>query len=327
MTIQEIAEKAGVSLATVSRVINNYPYVNKVTRAKVLKVLSDNNFVPNETARSLATNTSKMIGILIADIRTTHHTEAVYYIEHEFNKNGYSCLIYDTGTNPEDQKRYIQILSQRKVEAAVLIGSVYQNTTVQNAIMVYLPNTPVAICNGYLDGPNIYGVIADELDGVRDAVRVLSERGKRNFRFINSQNTPSAQAKIRGFEDGCRLYADGHGSVLQCGDTPKDIMQATKDAMSVSPRPDVLIFAEDYLAFVGMHALVEERINVSSDVAVVGINNSRYGEISNPALTSIDNMLFDVCTMCARNLINVLSGERVNHKMIITCEFVERATT
>lgn len=327
MTIQEIAEKAGVSLATVSRVINNYPYVNKTTRAKVLKVLSENNFVPNETARSLVTNTSKMIGILIADIRTTHHTEAVYYIEHEFNKNGYSCLIYDTGTSPDDQKRYLQILSQRKVEAAVLIGSVYQNTTVQNAIMVYLPDTPVAICNGYLDGPNIYGVVTDELGGVKDAVRILAERGKDRFIFISSQNTSSEQSKIRGFEDGCRLYADGNGRIINCGDTPEEIMLATKDAMNGSPRPDVLFFAEDYLAFVGMHALVEDGVRIPSDVAVVGINNSRYGEISNPALTSIDNMLFDVCTMCARNLMNVLAGERVNHKMIITCEFVERATT
>ena len=209
----------------------------------------------------------------------------------------------------------------------MLIGSVYQNTTVQNAIMVYMPDTPVAICNGYLDGPNIYGVVSDELDGVRNAVRILASRGKENFVFINSQLTASAQHKMDGFKEGCRIFANDKGHIFQCGYSPAEIMDATIQAIGQVPRPDVLFFAEDYLAFVGMHALVENGIRVPDDVAVIGINNSRYGEISNPALTSIDNMIFDICTMCVRNLINVLSGERVNHKMIITCELVERSTS
>ncbi|MBQ6124577.1 MAG: LacI family DNA-binding transcriptional regulator, partial [Spirochaetales bacterium] len=74
-TIYDIAEKAGVSASTVSRVINNYPYVNKETRAKVLKVISESNYIKNDSARSLATQSTKMAGILIADVRTTHHTE------------------------------------------------------------------------------------------------------------------------------------------------------------------------------------------------------------------------------------------------------------
>lgn len=125
-TIYEIAEKAGVSTSTVSRVINNYPYIKKETREKVQKILKEFKYIPNDTARSLVNKSSRMIGVLISDIRTTHYTEGVYYIQQEFSEKGYSCLIYNTGTDPEKQASYIQLLRQRKVEAVILIGSIYQ---------------------------------------------------------------------------------------------------------------------------------------------------------------------------------------------------------
>ncbi len=328
-TIYDIAEKAGVSASTVSRVINNYPYVNKETRAKVLKVIAESNYIQNDSARSLATQSTKMAGILIADVRTTHHTEGVYYVEHEFSKNGYSCLIYNTGTDPEQQAKYIQILSQKKVEAVVLMGSVFQNVTVQNAIMVCMPDTPVAICNGYLDGPNIYGVTSDEHGGVMNAVKLLADKGRRNIAFLTNKLTPSNQNKVDGFNDGLKLYVKGGKEEvveIQSGEV-SDYEEATRRLIQTRPETDAIIFSEDYVAIAGLHALYEMGIKVPEQVAVVGMNNSRYARISNPSLTSIDNMLYDTSLIAVRNLLEVLKGERVNHRMSIGTNIVERSST
>ena len=328
-TIYDIAEKAGVSASTVSRVINNYPYVNKETRAKVLKVIAESNYIKNDSARSLATQSTKMAGILIADVRTTHHTEGVYYVEHEFSKNGYSCLIYNTGTDPDQQAKYIHLLSQKKVEAVVLMGSVFQNVTVQNAIMVNLPNTPVAICNGYLDGQNIYGVTSDEHGGVMNSVKLLASKGHKNFVFITNKLTPSNQEKVNGFIDGLKLYVEGGSSEvieIKSGEVT-DFEETTRQVMRSKPDTDAIIYSEDFIAIAGLHALYEMGINVPGQVAVVGMNNSRYAQISNPALTSIDNMLYDTSLIAVRNLLEVLKGERVNHKMSIGSEVVERSST
>ena len=328
-TIYDIAEKAGVSASTVSRVINNYPYVNKETRARVLKVIAESNYIQNDSARSLATQSTKMAGILLADVRTTHHTDGVYYVEHEFSKNGYSCLIYNTGTDPEQQARYIQILSQKKVEAVVLMGSVFQNSTVQNAIMVFMPNTPVAICNGYLDGQNIYGVLSDERGGVMSAVRLLASKGRRNIAFLTNRLTPSNQEKLDGFNDGFKLYVKGGSSEvveIQSSEV-SDYMEATRQLMKAKPKTDAIIFSEDYIAIAGLHVLYELGITVPEQVAVMGMNNSRYAQISNPALTSIDNMLYDTSLVAVRNLLEVLKGERVNHRMSIGTNIVERSST
>ncbi|WP_210121527.1 LacI family DNA-binding transcriptional regulator [Treponema parvum] len=328
VTIYKIAKMAEVSASTVSRVINNYPFVKKGTRAKVLRVLSECNYVPNETARNLVNQATKMIGILIADIRTTHHTDGVYYVEQEFSKNGYSCLIYNTGTDPENQAEYIRLLGQKKVEAVVLMGSIYQNETVQNAIMVNIPHVPVAICNGYLDGQNIYGVIADERSGVCDCVKLFADKGCKNIAFITNHYTPSNYNKLAGFNEGFdKFIGNGSKTVIEAGDAIEDILKATVKLLTEKPETDALLYAEDFLALIGLHALYDMKLEIPKDVAVIGINNSRHAEISNPALTSLDNMLYDTSLIAVRNLIEVLKGERVNKKIMICPAIVERSTT
>jgi len=328
ITIYQIAERAGVSASTVSRVINNYPFVDKSTRAKVLKVLLESNYVQNESARSLVTSESRMIGILIADIRTTQHSDGVYYIEHEFLKSGYSSLIYNTGSDPEKQAKYIEMLSQRQVEATVLMGSIYQNEVVQNAIMVYMPHVPVAICNGYLDGSNIYGIISDEKSGVYDCMKLLASKGRKHFAFLSNRITPSNLLKEEGFESGFRDFVEnGSTYSVLTGETSVEIKNAMYNLLRERPETDAIICAEDFMALVVLHTLAESGIAVPGKIAVVGINNSRYAEISNPALTSIDNMLYDTSLIAVRNLLEVLKGGRVNHKMIICPKIIERATT
>lgn len=328
VTIYDIAEMAGVSASTVSRVINNYPYVKKTTRARVLKLLEEHHYVPNETARGLVNQSSRMIGILISDIRTTHHTDGVYYIERELSKQGYSCLIYNTGVAEEEQARSIQMLSQRKVDAAVLMGSIYQTEVVRKAVETYLPATPVIICNGYLDAPNIYGLIADEQNGVCDCVRLLAEKKRKNLAFIFNHYTPSNHLKQLGFKAGVLQFCgDEQPIVLEAGSNIQDVFNTTQTLMQEHPGINGIVYSEDLLAVVGIRALTDMKLSVPDDVAVVGINNSQYAEISVPALTSLDNMLYDLSLTAARTLIALLQGQRINKKIMIYSEIVERQST
>lgn len=328
VTIYDIADLAGVSASTVSRVINNYPYVKKATRARVLKLLEEYHYVPNETARGLVNQSSKMIGILISDIRTTQHTDGVYYIERELSRQGYSCLIYNTGVAEKDQARYIQLLSQRKVDAAVLMGSIYQTEEVCRSIQTYLPTTPVVICNGFLEAPNIYGLIADERNGVCDCVELLANKGRKGVAFVVNQYTPSNHLKEQGYLDGMRRFLpEAEPLVIQSGSSVQEIFQATTEMVKLHPEVTGIIFSEDLLAAVGIRALAELHLSVPGDVAIIGINNSQFAEICVPTLTSLDNMLYDLSLMAARNLTALLQGEHINKKMMICSKIVERQST
>lgn len=327
-TIYDIARMAGVSATTVSRVVTNNPKVKKSTRAKILKIIEENHYVPNETARGLVNQSSRLIGILISDIRLTHHADGVFYVEQELARHGYMCLILNTGMEEEKQARCIQLLSQRKVDAAVLMGSIYQTEVVKKAIEAYLPQTPVLLCNGYLDLPNVYGVIADEKAGVENCVSLLVKKGRKHPAFITDSETPSSLIKMRGFEDAVRReLPEIKAVVVRAEGRRYGAYLATKQLMEKHPETDSLLYADDVLATVGLHALRDMGKKVPEDVAVIGINNSFQAELAIPKLTSLDNMLYDQSLTVARTILELMQGNRVTRRVMICSEIVEREST
>jgi len=328
MTIYDIAKEAGVSASTVSRVINNKKGVRKETKERVLKYLEMYHFSPNETARSLVNQASKIIGILISDMRTTHHTEGVYFIERELVKLGYCCIIMNTGIEEEAKASYIQILSQRQVEAAVLIGSTFQSELVKQAIEKYITTTPVIIANGYLDLPNVYGVIADEQAGVTNCVKLLAERNRKNLAFIIDKFTPSNRLKQLGFEIGVQRWCNqSKPLVVRSEPSLQGSYDATCKLVNEHPEVNGIIYVVDLLAVGGIRALRDMKICVPEQIAVIGVDNSIYAEISTPRLTSLDNKLLDLSVTAARNLIDVLQEKHVTKNMMIISSIVEREST
>lgn len=328
VTIYDIAKIADVSPSTVSRVINNRPNVKTATRRRIMALLEQYDYTPNETARSLVTQSSRMIGILISDIRTTHHTDGIFYLQRALSEQGYSCLIYNTGMDPTEQTRYIQAIEQRKVDAAVLMGSIYQTDHMKEAICRYLPSTPIFICNGYLDLPNVYGIIADERDGVADCVKLLAGKGRQNTAFIVDRPTPSNQLKQAGYEEGVAACCGGRASVvIHSGPATGDIYHATQELLRTHPDTNSIIYSEDLLAVIGIRALLEMGVCIPDDVAVIGINNSRYTELCTPTLTSLDNMLYDLSLTIVEDVSSVLQGKYISKKVMIYSKIVERQST
>lgn len=326
-TIYTIAEKANCSASTVSRVINNYPYVKKATRAKVLKLLHEYNYVPNETARSLVNRASRMIGIMIADIRTTQHTDAIYYLESEFSKSGYSCLIINTGRDPEKVVDSLSQLKQRKVEGIVMIGSTFQQQAVADAIGLYLPDIPVIMINGFLDGPNIYGIVSDEGLGIFNSVKFLAEHGKKHTAMVVDYLTPSNKNKIEGYKTGLNSFMPNEKEHIVIASKGGDIYDGTVKLIKENKTLDSIIFAEDFIALIGLQALHDNGIKIPEEIAVIGVNNSRYSRVSFPKLTTLDNMLYDISLTAVRNMFAIFRGEQVNKRMVICSKLVERETT
>ena len=328
VTIYDIARMANVSASTVSRVVNNKPNVNAKTRARVLKLLAEHNYVPNEAARGLVMQASHMIGVLITDIRTTHHTQGVFYIEQELSRQGYSCIIHNTGRDEQNWVHYVQELSQRKIEALILMGSIYQSDTMKEAIALYLPDLPVVICNGYFPAPNVYGILSDEQGGVTDCVSLLHRTGARRPAFLMSASTPSNELKKQGYLEGLTRHCpDAAPTILEVGYGFAPVFDAVREVFAACPDIDSIIFSDDNMAVAGLRVLADLHKRVPEDVQVVGINNSRFTNLSIPALTSLDNMLYDISMTAVHHVMALLSGQRVSKKTIISTEIVVREST
>ena len=328
VTIYDIAKMANVSASTVSRVVNNKQNVSAKTRARILKLLAEHNYVPNEAARGLVTQSTHMIGVLITDIRTTQHTQGVYFIERELSSQGYSCIIHNTGRDQQSWVHYVQELSQRKIEALILMGSIYQADAMRAAIALFLPNVPVVVCNGYFAAPNVYGIVSDEMGGVTDCVGLLRETGCRRPAFLMNLSTPSNEQKKLGFLNGmARFYPDLSPLVLECDISLEEIAAATKGMLLEHPDVDGIVFSEDNMALVGLRILADLGRRVPEDLQIVGINNSRFAQLSIPSLTSLDNMLYDVSMTAVHHVLSLLAGQRVSKRTLIGTEIVARGST
>lgn len=326
MTIYDIAKEAGVSASSVSRVINKKPGVNPKTRERIEALLKKYNFTLNETARGLVTQSTRLIGILITDIRTMHYTDGAYFIQHELAGLGYCCILINTGDDPETQTDNIRMLEQRRVEAAVLIGSSFQTPTVERAIQQYLPEIPILMLNGYLELPNVYGILTDEKNGIKECVRLLAGKGRRKIAYVWDSESPSGKLKLAGYragvqEAGIAAWEYEAGGMLQDG------YRTTQSVLAEHPDVDGIIYSIDLIAAGGIRALRDAGREVPLQVAVTGVDNSLYGELCYPKLTSLDNKLADMSIAGVRTLLDCLEGRRAVKKMMLFPSINEREST
>ena len=157
MNIYDISQKAGVSIATVSRVLNGSEKVSEKTRKKVLAVMEENSYTPNAFARSLGLNSMHTVGILCSDSSDVYQAQAIYYLERELRKNSYASMLCCTGYELLEKQSYLNLLLSRNVDAVLLIGSHFiENSPEENRyILEAASKIPVFILNGELKGDNI----------------------------------------------------------------------------------------------------------------------------------------------------------------------------
>lgn len=335
MTIYDIANEAGVSASTVSRVMNNKKGVNLETRMRVEGLLRKYHFEPNASAQGLVSNSSKIIGIMMSDIRTLHHAEGAYFIEQQLQQSGYTCIIINSGFSEESRENGFRILASRRPEAVVLIGSTFQNESVAKNIQKYLGNLPVIIENGHLDLPNVYSVLADEQNGIAECLRHLYRKGRSRPCYINMNNTPSNNLKVQGFVAAWREQNPNaeteppifHLHREENEDEWQSCYNQIKKMMDDSPNVDSIIFATDLLAHAGVSALTDSGFSVPKDIAVVGVDNSIYAKLSRPQLTVLDNKMRELSITCSSMLVRILNNEAVAHKVMILSDVVEREST
>ncbi|MEG1406885.1 MAG: LacI family DNA-binding transcriptional regulator [Ruthenibacterium sp.] len=327
MTIYDIAKEAGVSASSVSRVVNKKPGVNTKARERVEKLLEKYNFSPSETARGLVNKASKLVGILVTDLRTMYYTDGAYYIQQELAALGFCCSFFNAGSGDEAKSDAIRVLEQRRVEGAVLIGSSFQTSAVENAIRCHLSNVPVVMLNGFLDLPNVHGVLCDERDGTRSCVELLAAKNRTRLAYVRDAITPSGLLKQKGFTDGMARLGQDAPWLYEASAAPGSGYDATRRILREHPDVQGILYSVDLIAAGGLRALADAGVRVPEQVAVIGINNSLYCEICTPRLTSLDTKLLDSGVAGARILIDCLEGRKTTQKMMLFSSIATRETT
>lgn len=328
MNIYDIAKQAGVSIATVSRVLNDSPNVSAKTKEKVMLVIEEAGYTPNVFARGLGLNTMKMIGILCTDVSDIYYAKAVSIVENALRVRGYDSLLCSTGKELEDKKKYIELLLAKRVDALILIGSTFKEETDNSHIEKVASEVPTIIINGLIDVPNTYCVTCDEYQAVYDNVQALVHKGHLRILYLYDVETYSGRQKLEGYKKALKdlgLPIDPSLIVKVSKDMPS-IVEVTNTLLNKDISFSAVITSEDQLAIGSMHALLKRGYRVPEDVAIIGFNNSLLCECTLPNLTSIDNMVETLCTTAVNTLTDVFDGKTVTSKMTLSAKLVERDT-
>jgi len=314
-----VAREAGVSIATISRVINCKSVVSEKTREKVEVVLKKYNYKPNEIARGLVVNSMRTVGVMTIDIRDIYYANVAYTVEQELRNLGYTVILCNTGDDQKEKIRYLKTLEQKKVDGIILVGSVFKDTNLEEIISDVAAKIPVVMINGFVDSLDVYCVICDDSVGVSEAVDYLSQKNKKNPIYLKDSDTFSAVAKLKGFQTGMlKNGLDVSGNTIFNVEKGLDGgYKAIELAFTKGVVFDAVVCGEDITAIGAIKALQKYGVKVPDQVSVIGFNDSILAQCCDPSLTSIDSRMDEMGKRAVEIFSKVINGEQVQNKNII----------
>ena len=298
MTIYDISEKAGVSIATVSRVLNGSSSVSQKTREKVLDVIERCGYKPNAFARGLGLNTMKTIGIMCADSSDLYLAKAIYYIERKLRASGYDSLLCCTGYGLESKAASMNLLLTKKVDGIILAGSnfVYEKEQENQYIAEAAAQVPVMVLNADLDIPNVYSVVSDAFTSMYNATLQMIQSGVHDILYFYNARSYSGKHKLSGFRAAMEEKAllDSEALIQFYQGPPEDIHAMVGHLEAVHDRGTAfhgVIAADDTLGLAAVKYARKMGYRIPEDFSILGYNNTMLTSCCEPELTSIDNKL------------------------------------
>ncbi len=334
MTIYDISEKAGVSIATVSRVLNGSSSVSQKTREKVLDVIERCGYKPNAFARGLGLNTMKTIGIMCADSSDLYLAKAIYYIERKLRASGYDSLLCCTGYGLESKAASMNLLLTKKVDGIILAGSnfVYEKEQENQYIAEAAAQVPVMVLNADLDIPNVYSVVSDAFTSMYNATLQMIQSGVHDILYFYNARSYSGKHKLSGFRAAMEEKAllDSEALIQFYQGPPEDIHAMVGHLEAVHDRGTAfhgVIAADDTLGLAAVKYARKMGYRIPEDFSILGYNNTMLTGCCEPELTSIDNKLETLCRHLISTLLGVLEGNGMPKKTVFSGEIVRRGTT
>lgn len=331
MNIYDIAKLAGVSIATVSRVVNNSPLVSDKTKARVSAVMEEYNYTPNVFARGLGLDSMKTIGIICPNVADAYMAGAVAHLEKRLRGYGYDCILYCSGYGQKDKEQAVELVIKKRIDALVLVGSTYAGKGDGediDYIRKAAEEIPVFLLNGVITGDNIFCAYSDDYEAAYEAASGLIEAGHRRILFLTDSHSFSADKKLEGYEAALKRY--GLPVLGELKLYTKNQVHYVRDIL-LSRRDldfDSVLATDDGLAVGAVKYAHARKLSIPGDICIIGYNNSELSVCCEPELTSIDNGGETLCNIIIDNMMKCLVKEDgVPGTSLIKCRLVKRCTT
>ena len=319
-TIRDVAKLANVSVATVSRVINNKGYVFEDTKKAVLKAIEELGFEPNQLARSLTNHRSKMLGVIVPHVGTTFYGQLIEGIEQAALSYGYKTMLCNTQDNSEREIDYLRIFEQYNVDG-VIVASNFINQTRLTSL-----NIPL-ISVDHLINDDIPSISCNNEAGGEIAARTLINGGAKNLLLLRGPSfLITSQERTKGFLDVVAEHEvtyDIHDFDLVEPDA-EYIYQYLKN----NPQIDGIFAMSDTLALIALGCLQKLGRDVPNSVQLIGFDDAPFTKWTNPSITTVSQAVKYMGSESVNTLIKLINNEPLPQQhRLIDVRFKERETT
>jgi LacI family transcriptional regulator len=326
VTIYDVAREAGVSMATVSRVVNNNPNVKPQTRKKVFEAIERLGYRPNAVARGLASKKTTTVGVVIPDISNAIFAEVARGIEDIANMYHYNIILCNADKRKEKEIRVINTLLEKQVDGLLFMGG---NVTDEHMQAFQTASVPIVLCGTTTEGDVMPAVDIDHEKAAYDAVKLLIEKGHRKIGMISGtlQDPNNGFSRYNGYKRALEEAGiDFREDMVRIGNYRYESgIDAMKYFLELGDRPTAIFAATDEMAIGAIHAAQDAGLNVPQDISVISVDNSRMASMVRPLLSTVAQPMYDIGAVSMRLLTKLMNKENVEKgKITLMHEVIQR---
>lgn len=326
-TIKDVALRAGVSVTTVSHVLNSTRHVSLGVRERVDGAIRELGYVPNAMARSLKSNTTSTLGMLIPNCSNPYFAEIVRIVEDRCFAAGYTLVLCNTDDAPERQSVYLKVMAERRIDGVVVVSTgAAGGDGGGDALARQLRGlgVPTVLLDREIDEPACDLVETAHMQGGLLAVRHLLSLGHRRIACIGGPAgvTPSEQ-RIEGWrmamaESGAMPGPQGAGSLLwRGGFTSQGGYEAMHAILRTTPRPSAVFVCNDLMAIGALRAAHESGVPVPDELSIVGFDDIELAAYASPPLTTVAQPKERIGAMAVDMLLERVAGQRHDARTVV----------
>lgn len=308
-TISDVASRAGVSTATVSRALNGKSTVDPDLATRVLTAADDLGYRPNGPARNLRKQETAVLALIISDVESPFFTALSRGVEDVAHAAGYSLVLCNSDDDPDKELEYVEVALQERV-AGVLLSPSGRGDSAQ---ILHARETPVVAVDRPLPHSPGDTVLADTRLAAKQAVLHLTEQGYDDIGCVTGPaGVPTAEDRLAGYRDGLREAGldDRAGRVRRCEFKAPGAREATDLLMDGADAPDALLVANNIMAVGVLESLAQRGLRPGRDVGVVAFDDAPWATLLDPPLTVVSQPAYAMGETAARLLLDRIAGEQ-----------------
>lgn len=332
MTIKDIAKISGVSVSTVSRVLNNHPDVSEDVRRKVMAVVEEYNYIPNNSARALGQSKSDNIGLIVRGISNPFYTSIIHEIEQDIEKAGYTLVMQQIGSCDDELLAGAMMERDKRLRGLIFLGGRLDSTKDQIAgIGVPFVNCSSNNAYGTLDADSYSSVSIDDTQTAYEAVKELYKEGHRRIAVLLARPDDGSVSQIR--------YEGYVKALTEAGMAPDEDLIISVDSYNIADAYygtrkwlekgiafDAIFAIADNLAMGAMRALREKGIDVPGQCSIVAIDGIEVSEYMAPALSTYCQPMKELGRTSVELLIDLIEKKGKHRQIILPTIFREGGT-